>query len=568
MIRSRRRSFRSRLPRPLLRPRGVVAATRSIRIRTPPRPARRARSAADSCRCRPTPPAIRSDVHPGEPLDLANTPRGGAMAPPNAAAGLAPPTAPPSQTPKDEFDLGIGYMQRKDYALAEETMRGFTQKHPSDRLVGDAQYWLGESFFQRQQYRDSAEAFLAVTTKYETSAKAPDALLRLGQSLAALKEKEAACAALGEVALQIPPRFGRGEAGGGPRAKAGEVLKACLKGKGLSPSLRAKRSNPKRRARDLDCFVVSLLAMTGLRSGAFVSDFEDHFGLIRQQPAIQMRDDEQRPISVPQAKLLFADWANVPAIVLAVSGGPDSLALMWLAARWRRSRKHGPELFAVTIDHGLRPASAREARDVKKLAGELGLPHRTLRWRGDKPASGLPAAARGPLRVARQGRAQRGRDAHLHRAYPRRPGRDGVDAAGARQRACGARGDGAAIRARWPAIGAAAARHRQNPTDRHPRQGQDRIRGRSEQRRSALHAAAAAQPDGGLCRGGLRFAQPGPVAAWLRRANEALEILVDSAAAVACAGWRRRGLGRPWCSPSCRPKSAPSIVARRRSVRP
>jgi tol-pal system protein YbgF len=142
---------------------------------------------------------------PGEPLDLANTPRGGAMAPPNAAAaGLAPPTAPPSQTPKDEFDLGIGYMQRKDYALAEETMRGFTQKHPSDRLVGDAQYWLGESFFQRQLYRDSAEAFLAVTTKYETSAKAPDALLRLGQSLAALKEKEAACAALGEVARKYP----------------------------------------------------------------------------------------------------------------------------------------------------------------------------------------------------------------------------------------------------------------------------------------------------------------------------------------------------------------------------
>jgi len=140
---------------------------------------------------------------PGEPLDLANMPRGGATAP-NAVAGVAPPTAPPSQTPKDEFDLGIGYMQRKDYALAEQTMRGFTQKYPSDRLVGDAQYWLGESFFQRQQYRDSAEAFLAVTTKHETSAKAPDALLRLGQSLAALKEKEAACAALGEVARKYP----------------------------------------------------------------------------------------------------------------------------------------------------------------------------------------------------------------------------------------------------------------------------------------------------------------------------------------------------------------------------
>ncbi len=39
-------------------------------------------------------------------------------------------TLPPSATPKDEFDLGIGYMQRKDYALAEETMSNFAQKYP------------------------------------------------------------------------------------------------------------------------------------------------------------------------------------------------------------------------------------------------------------------------------------------------------------------------------------------------------------------------------------------------------------------------------------------------------
>ena len=67
-------------------------------------------------------------------------------------------------------------MQRKDYALAEETMRNFAQKYPSDPLMADSQYWLGESFFQRQLYRDAAEAFLAVTTKFDKSAKAPDAL--------------------------------------------------------------------------------------------------------------------------------------------------------------------------------------------------------------------------------------------------------------------------------------------------------------------------------------------------------------------------------------------------------
>lgn len=150
----------------------------------------------------------------GEPLDLANTggPRNppGALPPPartpGASAGLT--TLPPSATPKDEFDLGIGYMQRKDYALAEETMRNFAQKYPSDPLMADSQYWLGESFFQRQLYRDAAESFLAVTTKFDRSGKAPDALLRLGQSLAALKEKEAACAALGEVTRKYPRASG------------------------------------------------------------------------------------------------------------------------------------------------------------------------------------------------------------------------------------------------------------------------------------------------------------------------------------------------------------------------
>jgi len=137
----------------------------------------------------------------GEPLNL-GAPAG--APPPRGPASAALTTLPPSATPKDEFDLGLGYMQRKDYALAEETMKNFAQKYPSDPLIADSQYWLGESYFQRQQYRDAAEAFLGVTTKFDRSGKAPDSLLRLGQSLAALKEKEAACAALGEVTRKYP----------------------------------------------------------------------------------------------------------------------------------------------------------------------------------------------------------------------------------------------------------------------------------------------------------------------------------------------------------------------------
>lgn len=107
-----------------------------------------------------------------------------------------------------------------------------------------------------------------------------------------------------------------------------------------------------------------------------------------------MSDDDNSPISARAAKQLFAELKSAPALVLAVSGGPDSVALMWLAARWRRSLARGPELTVVTVDHGLRPEAAREAREVKRLAAELGLVHRTLRWRDAKPKTGLPAAAR------------------------------------------------------------------------------------------------------------------------------------------------------------------------------
>src|SRR5512140_1693210 len=107
-----------------------------------------------------------------------------------------------------------------------------------------------------------------------------------------------------------------------------------------------------------------------------------------------LRDHDAAPIAVAEARRLFADFKDVPAIVLAVSGGPDSVALMVLAARWRSAAKRGPRLIAVTVDHGLRPEAAAEARAVKTLASTLGVEHHTLRWRGPKPKTGVPSAAR------------------------------------------------------------------------------------------------------------------------------------------------------------------------------
>jgi tol-pal system protein YbgF len=143
----------------------------------------------------------RATTRPGA---VANDGMPAPASPRGAGGGAQVATLPPSDSPRDNYDLAYGYMTRKDYALAEDGFRNFLRRFPSDRLVPDAQYWLGESFFQRQRYRDAAETFLAVSTKFETNARAPDALLRLGQSLAQMGEREAACASLAEVTRKYP----------------------------------------------------------------------------------------------------------------------------------------------------------------------------------------------------------------------------------------------------------------------------------------------------------------------------------------------------------------------------
>jgi tRNA(Ile)-lysidine synthase len=104
--------------------------------------------------------------------------------------------------------------------------------------------------------------------------------------------------------------------------------------------------------------------------------------------------EDAAPVTAAEAKTLFRSLARACALVLAVSGGPDSTALLFLAARWRSASKMGPKLHAVTIDHGLRAESAAEARAVARLARRLGVSHRILRWAGRKPKTGLQQAAR------------------------------------------------------------------------------------------------------------------------------------------------------------------------------
>jgi tRNA(Ile)-lysidine synthase len=107
------------------------------------------------------------------------------------------------------------------------------------------------------------------------------------------------------------------------------------------------------------------------------------------------RTDPIRPDELDGLFASFFAMQPVERAGLAVSGGSDSTALMVLFADWlRQSGKPLGEITVLTVDHGLRPEAAVEARAVGERAGALGFRHAILAWDGPKPSTGVQAAAR------------------------------------------------------------------------------------------------------------------------------------------------------------------------------
>ncbi len=117
------------------------------------------------------------------------------------------------------------------------------------------------------------------------------------------------------------------------------------------------------------------------------------------------------PITADEAAALLAPLSALRHVALAVSGGADSTALMWLAARARRQGTVGCSLTVLTVDHGLRAGSQDEALAVAGWAAALGLPAVVLAWTGPKPATGIQAAARDArYRLMEEWRRDKGAD--------------------------------------------------------------------------------------------------------------------------------------------------------------
>lgn len=91
---------------------------------------------------------------------------------------------------------------------------------------------------------------------------------------------------------------------------------------------------------------------------------------------------------------LFARLMPLASAALGVSGGPDSLALLYLFNDWRLRSGWPGRALVLTVDHRLRPESVAEAEAVSEHCKLLGLDHATLVWEGGKPVSNLQAEAR------------------------------------------------------------------------------------------------------------------------------------------------------------------------------
>lgn len=100
------------------------------------------------------------------------------------------------------------------------------------------------------------------------------------------------------------------------------------------------------------------------------------------------------PSSDPQRPSAAVQTEN-PAILLAVSGGPDSMGLAALLLAWQ-AQLTSPrvDLFAVVVDHGLRQGSDDEAHKVAETLNHNGLPTRVIKIAFPKPAAGIAEWAR------------------------------------------------------------------------------------------------------------------------------------------------------------------------------
>ena len=211
----------------------------------------------------------------------------------------------PDKSPGEQYEFAVSFMKVGDYETAEFALKEFIDKNKDHDLAGSAQYWYGETFRIRQLYSDAATAYLDGYQNYPKSKKAPDNLLKLGITMVELGEKDQGCKMISGLKKEYP------------KASKSVLQKAQYEQKNSSVNLK----NGFKEFKDL--------------SKTF-SNFKSKLNL-----------------------------TNKKNFTVAVSGGPDSLALAALSKAYTYCYKS--KFHYVLINHNIRKNSLQEAKKVKNL---------------------------------------------------------------------------------------------------------------------------------------------------------------------------------------------------------
>lgn len=129
-------------------------------------------------------------------------------------AKKAEPVTAPAETQMATADVntlytnGLEALKNRNSALAEQNFKLILDKYSSDKLAGNAQYWLGEVYYNDKVFDKAAVAFGRGYEKYKNGAKGPDCLLKLGLSMAQLGKKNEACLAFVNLPNEFPQASG------------------------------------------------------------------------------------------------------------------------------------------------------------------------------------------------------------------------------------------------------------------------------------------------------------------------------------------------------------------------
>lgn len=139
------------------------------------------------------------ETEPGENASLPGVDDGGLNANPGTqtqSAGLS--------NPDDVYQAAYTQILSGDYSQAEQGFRDYLTAFPEGDKAADASFWMGEAQYSQGNFSEAAKTFLNSHQTYGKSPKAPEMLLKLGMSLAALDNKDTACATLREVTKRYP----------------------------------------------------------------------------------------------------------------------------------------------------------------------------------------------------------------------------------------------------------------------------------------------------------------------------------------------------------------------------